>query len=255
MDKNNLFTIGEIAKAIGITRRIILNYEAKGLIVPDSRDTATGNRYYSIDTFTRIRTIRIFQGLGLSLDEIKEYFDNGSALNAIIARLETMQDELNLTIEKLRERARGESGKVRVIRIDAQTIYRRTYTTPSIAEKTAILRNTALEALKKHGTDTTRRMYFTEFTEPREAEISYCVAVPSGSRGEHVEEIPELTAVSVFHHGAYEDIPKTRKFLIDYAKENNLRLTGTFRSLYLEGPPQHKDKERFITQIIAPIEK
>ena len=32
MDNNNLFSIGEIAKAIGITRKIILNYETKGLI-------------------------------------------------------------------------------------------------------------------------------------------------------------------------------------------------------------------------------
>ena len=33
-----------------------------------------------------------------------------------------------------------------------------------------------------------------------------------------------------------------RKELIDYANENNLNLTGLFRNIYLEGPPQHKDK-------------
>ena len=32
MDNKKLFSIGEIAKAIGITRKIILNYETKGLI-------------------------------------------------------------------------------------------------------------------------------------------------------------------------------------------------------------------------------
>ena len=37
MDNNNLFSIGEIAKAIGITRKIILNYEAKGLITPTKK--------------------------------------------------------------------------------------------------------------------------------------------------------------------------------------------------------------------------
>ena len=35
MDNKNLFSIGEIAKAVGITRKIILNYETKGLIQPD----------------------------------------------------------------------------------------------------------------------------------------------------------------------------------------------------------------------------
>ena len=46
MDSNNLFSIGEIAEAVGITRKIILNYEAKGLIQPDKKDGSIGNRYY-----------------------------------------------------------------------------------------------------------------------------------------------------------------------------------------------------------------
>ncbi|MBE7024372.1 MAG: transcriptional regulator, partial [Ruminococcaceae bacterium] len=83
---------------------------------------------------------------------------------------------------------------------------------------------------------------------------SYCVAVPPESKGEYVEQLPELKAISFFHHGAYESIPEARKRLISYVEENNLKLSGTFRNLYLEGPPQHKDKSKFITQIIAIIE-
>ena len=74
MNDKNLFSIGEVAKAAGITRKTILNYEIKELITPDKKTGETGNRYYTIDTFTQIRTIRIFQNLGLSLNEIKEYF-------------------------------------------------------------------------------------------------------------------------------------------------------------------------------------
>ena len=60
-NSKNLFSIGEIAKSIGITRKIILNYETKGLIKPDIKEGFSGNRYYTIDTFTQIRTIRVFQ--------------------------------------------------------------------------------------------------------------------------------------------------------------------------------------------------
>ena len=94
----NLFSIGEIANLIHITRKIILNYEAKGLIKPDLKEGAAGNRYYSIDTFTQIRTIRVFQNLGLSLDEIRDYFDDKIDLPPLIRRLESMRDELNLNI-------------------------------------------------------------------------------------------------------------------------------------------------------------
>ena len=67
MDNKNLFSIGEIAKAVGITRKIILNYEAKGIIQPDKKDGSAGNRYYTIDTFTQIRTIRVFRIWGFLL--------------------------------------------------------------------------------------------------------------------------------------------------------------------------------------------
>ena len=254
MDNNNLFSIGEIAKAVGITRKTILNYEVKGLIAPDKKDGNTGNRYYTIDSFTQIRTIRVFQNLGLSLDEIREYFDGKSDLQPMINRLEKMRDELNLTIEKLKERSKNQGGEIKEITIEEQTIYRRVYNSVTIADKTNLLRDTALEAMKLYGTDTTRRMYFTEHNISNPDEISYCVAVPAESCGEYVEKIPGLKAISFFHHGAYEDIPKARKKLVDYAEKTGIELTGVFRNLYLEGPPQHKDKSRFITQIIAIVE-
>ena len=255
MDNKNLFSIGEIAKAVGITRKAILNYEAKGLILPDKKDGIAGNRYYTIDTFTQIRTIRVFQDLGLSLDEIREYFDGSSDLKPMIQRLEKMRDEINLTIEKLKERTREKGDIIKEIIIGPQAVYSRTYSADSIADKTNLLRDTALEAMRAYGTDTTKRMYFTEYSAASSGEISYCVAVPHESEGEYIRRISEHKAISFFHHGAYEDIPEARKRLVFYAEENNIKLSGVFRNIYLEGPPQHKDKAKFITQIIALVEE
>ena len=128
------------------------------------------------------------------------------------------------------------------------------YNSSSIADKTNLLRDTAVEAMKKYGTDITRRMYFTEYCLNTPQDVSYCVGVPSGSKGEYVSDITELKAISVFHHGAYEDIPETRKKLVSYAEENSIKLTSVFRHIYIEGPPQHKDKSKSITQIIAIVE-
>ena len=254
MDNRNLFSIGEVAKSIGITRKIILNYETKGLITPDKKDGTTGNRYYTIDTFTQIRTIRVFQNLGLSLYEIREYFNGTTDLQPMVNRLEKMRDELNLTIEKLKERSQKTNDTVNVITIEPQTIYMRTYDTVSIADKTNLLRDTALEAMRAYGTDTTKRMYFTEFCAKAPTEIFYCVAVPPESKGEYIKQIPETKALSFYHHGAYEEIQDARKRLVEYAKENGINLSGVFRNVFLEGPPQHKDPSRFITQLIAMIE-
>ena len=86
-------------------------------------------------------------------------------------------------------------------------------------------------------------------------EISYCVAVPSESSGEHIVVLTPMRAICIYHHGAYEELPKVREKLLSYAKEHNLTPLGMCRHTYLEGPPQHKDKKLFITQVALPIEE
>ena len=61
-DKKRLLSIGEAAKALEVTRRMILNYEDKWLILPDQRDGINGNRYYFYpDTAYRV-SIPWYQG-------------------------------------------------------------------------------------------------------------------------------------------------------------------------------------------------
>ena len=90
--EDRLMSIGEIAKSLGITRRIILNYEEKNLLQADVKDGATGNRYYLADSLTKIRTIRVLQNLGLSLDDIQAYYDGTTDMEHMIERLEKLRD-------------------------------------------------------------------------------------------------------------------------------------------------------------------
>lgn len=251
--EKNLFSIGEIAKALGVTRRIILNYEQRGLIQPDIKEGATGNRYYTIDSFTKLRSIRSFQNLGLSLDEIRAYFNDSSDILPLIRRLEKLRDELNLNIEKLYERVQTGEAQIKTIRLERQRIYRRSYHSETIAERTVALRNTALEAMHAYGTDTTRRMYFTEYPLAAKAEVSFCVAIPPESEGEFVEWTESMPALCIYHHGAYEEICDVAQRLLEYARENGLEPRGMVRNTYLEGPPQHKDPHKFITQVALPL--
>ena len=252
MNNKNLLSIGEVAKSIGITRRIILNYEAKGLISPDKKDGASGNRYYTIDTFTKIRTIRLFQDLGLTLQEIYDYFDGSSDIKSILQRLQNMRNELDLAIEKLKERSKSQSYTISKIVIEPQTVFCRTSSSSlSISEKTDMLRDTASDAMKRHGVDITKRLYFTEQDIKSPDIFSFCAVVPPESYGEYIRHLPSLKAISLFHHGAYEEFPNARKALVSYAEKHGIKLTGIFRSIYLEGPPHHKEKSKFVTQIIA----
>ena len=255
-DNSRLMSIGEVAKSLHVTRRILLNYEDKGLLQPDVKEGSGGNRYYTPETLTRIRAIRRLQTLGISLDEIKLYFDDKADLRDIIARLEKMRDELNLCIEKLRLRI-SESGEdtIQVMEIPAQTVYVRRYASPTVEERKEIFRDVIPTAMRQYGTDTAKRMYFIDYPLGQPDQISFCVAVPQGSEGEFVEAWPAERAVCMFFHGDYDEIPQIWGKLVDYARERGIRLKGTCRNIYLEGPPHHTDKSKFVTQVAMPVEE
>ena len=138
-DKSRLLTIGEVAKSLGITRRIILNYEDKGLLYPDKKDGTAGNRYYTIDSVSRIRSIRTLQNLGLSLDDIYGYYNETTELEPLIAKLEKLRDELNLNIAKLKERLKTDNDfEIRHISLPAQTVYCKSMNAGSVEEKKEI---------------------------------------------------------------------------------------------------------------------
>ena len=217
------FRLAKLPKALGVTRRIILNYEQRGLIQPDIKEGTTGNRYYTIDSFTKLRSIRIFQNLGLSLDEIRAYFNDSSDILPLIRRLEKLRDELNLNIEKLYERVQTGEAQIKTIRLERQRIYRRSYHSETIAERTVALRNTALEAMHAYGTDTTRRMYFTEYLSPQRQRFPSAWRFRPKAR-EFVEWTESMPALCIYHHGAYEEMyDVVQKAFLEYAKENGLR--------------------------------
>jgi DNA-binding transcriptional MerR regulator len=72
MGQGRLYTVTELAKALGMTARAVRFYEDKGLISPQRAGTT---RVYSARD--RARMILILRGkrLGFSLSAIKEYLD------------------------------------------------------------------------------------------------------------------------------------------------------------------------------------
>ncbi len=255
MNDNRLMTIGELSKTLGITRRMIINYEDMGLVKPDKRgEDGSGYRYYTIDTMTRIRCIRTFQSMGLSLEEIKGYLEGSTDLLPMLRRLENLRSELDLSIEKIRERMRSaEDYPVEMITIPQQTVYRRSMRTASIELRTRQLREVAYEALYKYQIDLTRHMYWIEFSLEDPDLVAYNAVVPAGSSGENVVQLPAVQAIATYHHGSYEYLPPVRSRLLDYAKKHEIVLSGQCRHIYLEGPPQHKNPEQYVTLVALPI--
>jgi len=247
LPEKQLMSIGEVARVLGITRRIILNYEAKGLLTADKKEGTVGNRYYTPDSISRIRSIRVLQKLGLSLDEIAAYYKDSMELEPLIERLEALRDELTQNIEKLKQRAGTTDFKI--LTLPAQTVYCRKTSLGTVEERKDFLREIFMTALRLYGSDDSKRMFFTEYALDHPGEVTCYISVPAASVGENVVRLQEQKALCIFYRGCYESLPKVRETLLAQASARGLALSGIARHTYLEGPPQHKDPANYITQV------
>ncbi|MEV0822226.1 MerR family transcriptional regulator [Nonomuraea rubra] len=109
-DGERRWSIGELAKASGVTIRTLYHYEEIGL-VPASERTSSGHRRYTGADLRRLYRVRALRGLGLTLEEIRGILDRSSDdLTALRALLGAQLAELDLQavrIDQLRERIGG----------------------------------------------------------------------------------------------------------------------------------------------------
>ena len=159
----NLYQIGEVTKMLGVTRRMLLNYEDLGLLTPAYKNESSGFRYYSADNIVHIRIIKVLQRLGLSLSEINKYFNNTEKLDDVIERMTTLRSQLDLCIAQLQLRqSQTSEPEIRFITLPSFTAFCQEFKDSDLARKTEDLRKTFIEATKKYQLDTTAKKVITK---------------------------------------------------------------------------------------------
>jgi cob(I)alamin adenosyltransferase len=98
------WTIGELAKMVGVSVRALRHYEDVGLLVPDRSEG--GHRRYGASDLARLRQIVALRELGLGLQHIAAWLDSRDPeLLRKLARRRLQEVELRLVVEdRLRQR-------------------------------------------------------------------------------------------------------------------------------------------------------
>lgn len=254
MDTKNLFKIGEVTKALGLTRRMLINYEELGLVTPAFKNENQGFRYYSADNMVHIRLIRTLQKLGLYLSEIREYFNDTTHLEDQIDRLVLLRNQLDQCIAQLHLRQFEESSQeIYQVTLPEFNAFCRDFKTADLAEKTAQLRQTYIDALKHFPADNENRMCI-QIPAGSDSEGTYIIPVLADAGLKDIRHFPQAAAICIYYRGPYENFPKVHERLMQYALDNNMTPHGYFRNIYMEGPPTHgTNKEAYVTQIALPI--
>ena len=255
---HTLFQVGEVTKILGVTRKTLLVFEDMGLLTPAVKDEDSGYRYYSADNMTQIRAIRSLQTLGLSLKEVAEYYYDMENIDAHLQRLMDLRAALDKNIQMLQVRA-AKRGDLTVHRtaLPQQVCFCRQYQCEDISEAANKLRDTYIAAARTGKMSMLGRMFTIRISHSTEnLDLMCCIPVDSGYEGPERLEFPETPALCIYYRGPYEEMAVAMRALAAYVKENKIEVTGPFRSIYMEGPPNRGEKSGdYITQVAVPVEK
>ena len=94
-----MYTVGALARSVGLARSTLLYYDRIGLLPPSRRSVAR-YRLYGEDARSRLEAIRTYRGVGLGLGEIRALLDAHGGRTAAI--LTDRLDQLNQEIAHLR---------------------------------------------------------------------------------------------------------------------------------------------------------
>lgn len=250
-----LFQIGEVMKIMGVTRKALRVYEELGLLTPAVKDEESGYRYYSADNMTQIRSIKSLQSLGLSLKEVTEYYYDVEHIDSHLQRLLELRAALDRNIQMLQVRA-ARQGDLTVHRtaLPQQVCFCRRYECADVDEAANKLRDTYIAAARTGKMSMLSRMFTMRMAQADKLDLMCCIPVENSYDGPERMEFAETPALCIYYRGPYEGTVDAMRALMKYVTENSIEITGAFRSIYLEGPPNRGENRRdYITQIAVPI--
>ncbi|OED21578.1 MerR family transcriptional regulator [Bacillus cereus] len=272
---NKRFTIGEMAKMHNIAESTLRYYDEKGIFHPSIVDPQTNYRYYTIDQFSLLDTIKFLRQLNIPLKEIKKYIDERNpayALNLLEKQQEMMlkkQREIEYALAKMEHRIHliKEATKAKAEQMVIKEIPQRKITAIAVAPNTTDdMFEYYIHSLQKN----MRQMDDSLFS----GDIGVTVAKKGLMQNEFQayssvfilldympfevqssDEIKEGVFACVYHHGPYEETDETYKKLMKYIDQEGYEISGDAIEIALIDWSVTEDPEEQVTEIQIPIMK
>ncbi|BCC05282.1 MULTISPECIES: MerR family transcriptional regulator [Bacillus cereus group] len=272
---NKRFTIGEMAKMHNIAESTLRYYDEKGIFHPSIVDPQTNYRYYTIDQFSLLDTIKFLRQLNIPLKEIKKYIDERNpayALNLLEKQQEMMlkkQREIEYALAKMEHRIHliKEATKAKAEQMAMKEIPRRKITAIAVAPNTTDdMFEYYIHSLQKN----MRQMDDSLFS----GDIGVTVAKKGFMQNEFQayssvfilldympfevqssDEIKEGLYACSYHHGPYEETGATYKELLAYIDQEGYEVSGDAIEIGLIDWSVTENPEEQVTEIQIPVVK
>jgi len=272
---NKRFTIGEMAKMHNIAESTLRYYDEKGIFHPSIVDPQTNYRYYTIDQFSLLDTIKFLRQLNIPLKEIKKYIDERNpsyALNLLEKQQEMMlkkQREIEYALAKMEHRIYviKEATKVKAEKIIVKEIPQRKITAIAVAPNTTDdMFEYYIHSLQKNMKQIDNSLFSGDIgvTVAKKALIqnefqSYnSVFILLDYMPFQVHSSDEIKAgifACAYHHGPYEETDETYKELMKYISQEGYEVSGDSIEIALIDWSVTENPEEQVTEIQIPIMK
>lgn len=272
---NQRFTIGEMAKMHNISESTLRYYDEKGIFHPAIVDPQTNYRYYTIDQFSLLDTIKFLRQLNISLKEIKQYIDERTpsyALNLLEKQQEMMvkkQRELEYTLAKIKHKIELMKEAVKA---DADTIFfkalpkRKITALPIAPNITDDMFDYYIHSLQKNMKQLDDSLFSGDLgvTVAKDALLQnkfqaynsvFILLEYMPFQIDTPNVIEEGMYACVYHHGPYEETDRTYKRLLRAVEENDYEVCGDAIELALIDWSVTDNPEEQVTEIQIPVRK
>ncbi|MBO1624541.1 MerR family transcriptional regulator [Bacillus arachidis] len=272
---NQRFTVGEMAKMHNVAESTLRYYDEKGIFHPSFVDPQTNYRYYTIDQFSLLDTIKFLRQLNISLKEIKKYIDERNpsyALNLLEKQQEMMlkkQREIEYSLAKINHKIEmmQEATASKVNHVTFKKLSKRKITALSIAPNvTDDMLEYYIHSLQKNmkqiddslfsgdiGVTVSKEGLFQNKFQEYNSIFILLDYMPF--QVDTAAVIQEGMFACSYHHGPYEETDGTYRELLKTIERKGYKVSGDAIELALIDWSVTENPEEQVTEIQIPVIK
>lgn len=266
--KKELFTVSQVCKVCGISRSTALRLESKGLLTPAHSDEQTGYRYYDNHNINKILQIKAFLEMGLTYDDILEFYSSGGNISGLLPKMEKRLAILYRTVNEMRLWNDDKKHlSCELIEIPDYVCYAREFTGKSFDDEYRDMYDLCTEAFKKgYRMLATEPMFIINKNDDfsiigsgnKECVYECCIPLEPDCASEETTVIRGGKALSILCYGDYKTITDpVSALLTEKMKELDLKPAGYLRGLCLIAPYMGKEinPDKFVSRYVLPVKE
>lgn len=275
MNKQNLYSIGEVSKICNVSKKTLRFYDKIGLISPDVVSEENNYRFYSKDTLLFVPVIKYFKQMGFKLEEMKEFLQGSS--------YESHERGFYHKIEELRE----QENQIHMSSISVQDWYK------LILEADSVIKNNVTEVSIKFVDSMTTcymeqefnqnykasiiniewtnyleeskqaitgavNLWFKNYREKNEGKNSTCRIFQKCITD--CSSMPTMTVggdmvASCYHIGSHETLNETYDKILKWADEHGYECSDESIERYVTDYWTIQDSDEFVTEILIKVSR